>query len=352
MSSAIHIVGVGARTPVGKKAAPTAAAVRAGIVGLGDHPFMVDSVGDLMPGALDAEIDPRIMGPRRFLLLAESALREACEPLHGVRTLPPDAPLYLGLPEVRPGFTAQDAAQISSGMSQLEGLPVKLTKVTVFTEGNAAGLSALAKAMEHMNQGGVDMCLVGGVESYFHPDTMEWLDENRQLANSVSRSGFIPGEGAGFCLLATEPARGRMGLKSLARLRAVAVGKESKLIKTAEMCFGEGLTATVREAVSGLRLPNERINDIICDMNSERYRAEEWGFVCLRISQFFDDPTAYQSPAECWGDMGAASGPLFVMLACKVAERGQGKGSRTLLWASSELGWRGAAVLEMAGTLN
>jgi 3-oxoacyl-[acyl-carrier-protein] synthase-1 len=108
MASSIQIVGVGARTPVGLRAAPAAAAVRAGISGLGDHPYMVDGVGQPMPGALDAEIDPEVIGPERFLLLADSALREACEPLDNVRQHVA-MPLYLGLPELRPGFTERDS---------------------------------------------------------------------------------------------------------------------------------------------------------------------------------------------------------------------------------------------------
>lgn len=88
---------------------------------------------------------------------------------------------------------------------------------------------------------------------------------------------------------------------------------------------------------------------MICDINGERYRGEEWGFVCLRLSQYFDDPTAYDSPADCWGDMGAASGPLFIMLACQAIARGYAKGPRALLWTSSEGGLRGAAVIETLG---
>lgn len=349
MASAIQIVGIGARTPVGMQAAPAAAAVRAGIMGLGVHPFMVDSVGEPMPGALDAEIDPGIFGPQRFLLLAESALREACEPLDPIQRQQLDVPMYLGLPEIRPGFTEQDAAAIRSGIARFERLPVKLSTVTTFVDGHAAGLSALAAALEPMRQGAFEMCLVGGVESYFHPDTMEWLDANRQLMGSVSRSGFVPGEGAGFCLLMTERARQRLGLKGLTGVLSCAVGKETKLIKTTDMCLGEGLSATVREALSSFRPPDERINEIFCDINGERYRGEEWGFVCLRLSHYFDDPTAYQSPADCWGDMGAASGPLFAMLACAGMARGYAAGSRTLLWASSERGNRSAAVLESVG---
>jgi 3-oxoacyl-[acyl-carrier-protein] synthase I len=347
--SAIHIVATGARTPLGLHSASSAAAVRARITGLGEHPFMVDGVGDLMPAALDPELDPHLMGPRRLLSLAETALREACAPLSA--TPPPRArlPVYVGLPELRPGFTHQDAQIVQAGLAELKGLPCGLREVHVFPQGHAAGFITLARAAQDLRQGAFEACLVGGVDSYFHPDTMEWLDANRQLMGTVSRSGFVPGEGAGFCLLMTEPACARLGVNAVAGLRAVAVGQETKLIKTSDMCFGEGLTATVGELVRGLRLPAERINAIICDINGERYRGEEWGFVCLRLSQYFDDPTAYLSPTECWGDMGAASGPLFAMLVCQAAARGYANGSRTLLWASSEGGHRSGAVLEAHG---
>jgi 3-oxoacyl-[acyl-carrier-protein] synthase-1 len=310
---------------------------------------MVDGVGELMPGALDPQLDPGLSGPERLLALAESALREALAPLSAARVPQLRLPVYLGLPELRPGFTAQHAEIVRAGLARYEGLPAEFSHVTILTEGHAAGLSALAMAKGQLQQGAFEACLVGGVDTYFHPDTMEWLDSNRQLVGSVSRSGFIPGEGAGFCLLLTEPARHRLGLRALARVLSVAVGKETKLIKTTNMCLGEGLSTTVRHAVSGLNQVTERINEVICDINGERYRSEEWGFVCLRLGEYFDDPTAYLSPAECWGDMGAASGPLFAMLACQAAARGYSKGPRTLFWASSEGGIRGTAVLETFG---
>jgi 3-oxoacyl-[acyl-carrier-protein] synthase I len=118
------------------------------------------------------------------------------------------------------------------------------------------------------------------------------------------------------------------------------------VINTDDICLGEGLSATVGNALSGFRPSDERINGIFCDINGQRYRNEEWGFVCLRLSNYFDDPTAYQSPAECWGDMGAASGPLFAVLACDGLARGHAPGPRIMLWTSSEKGRRSAAVVE------
>src|SRR5260370_38096290 len=106
MKTSIPIVGIGARTPLGLQAAPSAAAVRAGVTtALGEHPFMVDSVGDLMPAALDQELDPRLVGPKRLLVLAETPLREAGAPLGtGEATCPPWF-RSVDLPEFRPGFT-------------------------------------------------------------------------------------------------------------------------------------------------------------------------------------------------------------------------------------------------------
>jgi 3-oxoacyl-[acyl-carrier-protein] synthase-1 len=177
---------------------------------------------------------------------------------------------------------------------------------------------------------------------------MEWLDANRQLVGLVSRSGFVPGEGSGFLLLMNDRLRLRLGLSSLALVISAEIGRETKLIKTPDICLGEGLTATVRQAASKVHSRGESINSIICDINTERYRGEEWGFVCLRMPLFFDDPTGYLSPADCWGDVGAASGPLFAMLACEAASRGVATGPRTMIWASSEGGLRGAALLEAA----
>jgi len=345
MASSVNIVGIGARTPLGFQAASAAAAVRARISRLGEHPFMIDRSGDLMPGSFDSRLDPGLSGPQRLLAMAETALREAGAAVANKGGARFKMPVYLGLPEIRPGFTRQDAKAIQLGLAELQKLPIEISEVSAFTEGHAAGLSALAIATEQIQGGSLEACMVGGVDSYFQPDTMEWLDENRQLIGAVSRSGFVPGEGAGFCLLMADRTLKRLDLRALARLLAVAIGRETKLIKTSDVCLGEGLTAAIRDAVSGLQPHSETINEVICDINTERYRGEEWGFVCLRLPLYFDDPTAYLSPADCWGDMGAASGPLFAMLACQAAARGYAKGSQTLLWASSEGGLRGAAVL-------
>src|SRR5436305_1704855 len=129
MTSSVSIVGIGARNPLGLLAVPAAAAVRAGVRMLAQHPFLVDQVGDLMPAALDPQLDPRIIGPERLLVLAESASREACGPLVSARAAQLRLPVFLGLSEIRPGFGEPDAEAVRAGMMRLKDLPVGLSKV-------------------------------------------------------------------------------------------------------------------------------------------------------------------------------------------------------------------------------
>jgi 3-oxoacyl-[acyl-carrier-protein] synthase I len=345
MTNPAYVVATGARTALGMNAASCAAAVRAGISAAADHPFMINLAANPVVGALDSVLDPELMGARRLVALVESALMEASTPLAGI-PLRLRVPVYLGLPSIRPGFAAIDIGAVRDGILQIDRLPFELSDTEMFCEGHAAGLAVIAMAARRIESGTLDICFAGGADSYFDPDTLDWLDESDQLAGTDSRSFFVPGEGAGLCLLASWPILQKLGLNPIARIRARAIGREPCLIKTSDICLGEGLTSVVRNASEQLGGQTGKINDVICDINGERYRSEEWGFVCLRLARYFDDPISYRSPADCWGDVGAASGPLFAMLACEAASRGYEKGPRTMAWGSSENGLRCAVIFD------
>ncbi len=115
-------------------------------------------------------------------------------------------------------------------------------------------------------------------------------------------------------------------------------------MKTDTVCVGEGLTQVYQQATAGLR-QGEEVSRTICDINGERYRNVEFPYAILRVHQPFVDAGAYDSPADCWGDVGAASGPLFALLAIAAAQRGYAKGPHTLIWCSSEGGARAGALL-------
>lgn len=346
MTPDIHIIAVGARTPLGFNADSSIAAVRAGISGVGEHPFIVDRKVEPVRMALDYELAPKLMGPQRLIALAMTALEEICNKLKPVWINFRKIPLFLGLPEERPGWTGEHKQAVRDGLPS-QPLPVAFEPFELYPYGHASGLIALDAACEQIRTGRSDLCIVAGVDSYLDLKTLEWLDDNRQLATSYHRGAFFPGEGAGAIAVASGAAVRSFSLESLAVVRGIGISTETKKIKTDSICLGEGLTESVKKAVMPLRLPQEAVEGIIGDINGERYRSEEWGFVLLRLPDAMVDPTDYDLPASCWGDMGAASGPLFVALAVTAGKRGWAKGKRYLIWNSSEGGQRAAAVLEL-----
>jgi 3-oxoacyl-[acyl-carrier-protein] synthase-1 len=342
----IHIVAVGARTPLGFNADSSIAAVRAGISGVSEHPFIVDQKVEPVRMALDFELDPGLMGPERLILLAATALEEICHKLQPVWTNHRKIPIFLGLPEERPGWTEEHKQTVRDGLRS-QPMPVDFEPFELLPYGHASGLIALDTACKQIRTGRAEVCIVAGVDSYLDLKTLEWLDENKQLATSYHRGAFFPGEGAGAIAVASDALVRRFRLESLAVIRGIGIATETKKIKTDTVCLGEGLTESVKKAVMPLRLPQEAVDGIICDINGERYRSEEWGFVILRLPDAMVDPTDYDLPASCWGDMGAASAPLFLAIAVTAGKRKWAKGKRYLIWNSSEGGQRAAAVLEL-----
>jgi 3-oxoacyl-[acyl-carrier-protein] synthase-1 len=70
-------------------------------------------------------------------------------------------------------------------------------------------------------------------------------------------------------------------------------------------------------------------------------------FAIVRVSPLFVSAVNYTTPADCLGDVGAASGLLYVALAVVSGLRGLAKGRFTLVWAGSENGYRAAVLLQL-----
>ena len=158
--------------------------------------------------------------------------------------------------------------------------------------------------------------------------------------------GFIPGEGAGAVLLVTENALDRLRHEPLGQVLSVGRGFEQNRIKTQTVCIGEGLTTAFRDALTALP-QDARVTDVYCDMNGEPYRADEFGFAALRTKEFFESASDFIAPADCWGDVAAASASLSLVLATLAAQKSYANGSFAFLWGSSETGERGAALLAL-----
>jgi 3-oxoacyl-[acyl-carrier-protein] synthase-1 len=342
----IYVVGLGASTPVGRNAWSSAAAVRAGISGFTRHPYMIDSAGEPMVVALAPWVDIAVTGVQRLQALLFPAIDQVLQ-LRAGRAPQLRTALALALPEERPGLPADYSAQLL-GSIQSEYADV-FTATAVFPNGHAAGLLALQIVIRKLAQGDFDACVLAGVDSYLSPQTLEWLEACDQLhgAGPLNNAwGFVPGEGAGALLLVRNAVADQFHDVLLAQVLGVGTATESNRIKTQTVCIGAGLTRAFQAALQPMAQA-EPVSDIYCDLNGEPYRADEYGFTCLRTKEYFKSASDFVAPADCWGDVSAAGTPLHIALAAIAGDKGYANDSTALVWASSEGGARGAAVFRV-----
>lgn len=340
----ICVCAVGARTPLGFDSVSSAAAVRAAISAVTLHPFFVDKAEDPISIAKDCGLEPDAEIVSRLKQMLLSAVEEAC----GDRSWLRDSlrvHCWVGLPEPRAGLPQDMASSICSAFASNIGL--RASCVHALPRGHASGLMAMQAAADKILSGEADFCLAAGVDSYHDRLTLKWLDSHGSLMSASNRSGFPPGEAAGACLLMKRATAELHGMPILARITAAATSIETCTIRGSGVCVGEGLSAALRGASSSIRLPEEAITATYCDINGERYRSEEFLYTLLRTQDLFVDANDYQCPSDCWGDVGAASGPLFLCLAVASSERNYAKGARPILWAGSYSGHRTAVLLAL-----
>lgn len=338
----IVVVGVGARTPLGLDAASSAAAVRAGISAIQDHPYMIDRFGERMKVTRDIGVDVDLRGADRAVEIAASPALDALQPILESASAA-EVKLILSTGEPRPGQPDGFAAQVDRRLRTRLAQHVVLEGGGSTAGGHAGGLLAIYHACKSLREGRAKFCLAGGADTYLEPETLEWLDENEQLHSEGNIYGFCPGEAAGFTLLTTLGVARAHGLRPLLEIVGSSIASEENRIKAETVVLGEGLGAAFRFLFQ--EAPIDPVDRIICDMNGERYRGNEYGFAVIRNPGRFKDAADFETPADCWGDVGAASGPLFVSLVTEAEARGYQPGPLSLIWASSENGARAGLLL-------
>lgn len=344
--NALQILGLGASTPIGRNVWASAAAARAGVCGFSEHPYMVDTAGEPMRIARAPWLDVGLDGAARLSALLLPAIEEALTPLTELgENVSPHIGLALALPPPRPGQPDGLADGVLEAIRERMG--DRFTRIARFEVGHAAGHMAIAAAEAGCARGAFDACVVAGADSYLAPETLEWVEACDQLHGGGPLNnawGFIPGEAAGAVLFGTPRLAQLCGIAPLGELVSVGIGIEPRLIKTGEVCVGEGLTQAFRAALQALP-PGEQVHNVFCDLNGEAYRADEFGFAALRTGERFRAASDFIAPADCWGDVGAAGSSLHIALAVIASYKRYDKGPLSMVWASSESGERGAVLL-------
>jgi 3-oxoacyl-[acyl-carrier-protein] synthase I len=350
------VTGIGMRTPVGNDAVQTAAAVRAGIARFAA--WEPGAVLDGAPACLTAglpenygdipwveKVDDLVSQPLHEALW-DAGLYDFTELRGRTRGL---VGAYLATPYPDRAGVPEDAyaSFVAEAAQRLEG-PGHIDQVALVAYDHASGLAALNQAIAELAAQKVDVALVIGIDSLLHSPFVNELDEDGFLKLSDRPHGLLPGEAA--AVLVVERARDAKARKADARLRigAIALDMEKTPLGESHPIRGEGASRAVNAALAADRR-GKQIHRVITDMSGERWRALEWALVETRCLHALAEGWQHWHPADCTGDVGAASGVVHAALAARAFARGYAGAGGMLLFAASRRGERAAATLWPGG---
>jgi 3-oxoacyl-[acyl-carrier-protein] synthase-1 len=329
------------------------AAVRAQLSLLQHHPYYRDRCGlPVRVSRFPIDIPDEVA---RWCTLATAVLNEILVKLPDGGTLV-NTPCLLWLvlpdPALRPGIPIDLVERLTAAAQQV---PLPWQRIEVVKGGHAAGAVALEQSVQALAAAPNAMAIVVGVESCFSSEAMMWLEYQfllhgaRQPHRGKSRVnpyGRVPGEGAAAIALT-----GRQQLDAppaWASLLGVGLAEEPVTYDTPEPCIGMGLALAARRALEQAgKHTKALVGNITVDLNGEPYRADEFGFVALRLGKRLASDWQRHAPALVSGDLNSASAITHVALAA-YAMHVRPQPAQHLVLASSDDPQRGAVLLGAA----
>jgi 3-oxoacyl-[acyl-carrier-protein] synthase I len=352
MSENVVIVGAGMVTAVGLSAAETAASVRAGTARFAEttildkrfEPFVLAEVLEDGLPELAEELAKEGLAAReaRMIRLATLALGEC------LKSLPPGEPppgLSLTLPETETTRPLEHRAFLER-LGRQTGWPFDPKWSDASHRGRAGGLVAIGQASDLIRMGRAKFMVAGGVDTFRDLYVLGTLDKDKRVKSAANLDGFIPGEGAAFLLLADPGAASAAGLAPWGTISVVAQAMEPGHLYSEQPYRGDGLAQAVQQlAQSGALLGP--IQEVYSSMNGENHWAKEWGVARIRSNGTFAGGHGMHHPADCYGDTGAACGPIMVGLAALGVTQGY-RGAPALVYGSSDQGQRAVIAVSAA----
>ncbi|MCB1043964.1 MAG: hypothetical protein KDC35_13555 [Acidobacteria bacterium] len=323
----------GGRSPLGVDMDQSCLSALAGISRFQDHPSAMEiPPDDRVYSAEPIVVSPlpwlhaELPGPDRLKMMILEVLTEWAERQQ------PNQLINMG---VFWAFPELDEVTASWGLNdmwlrsiwQTAGLPTPLTLQTV-SEGRTGMFTLLESAL----QWGTDhkaRLMIGGCDSYVDLARLDMLDMKSRLKSSRTQDGFIPGEGVSLCIFE----RNGVGLC----VTSVGSSDEPQPFRGPKPSTGTGLTEAIRK-VSQQEPPLA----VWSDLNGESYFFHEWALAMLRALGSHD--LRLEHPADCWGELGAATGGFLLALA-RICLKEQG--GWNLVWSTHEGSQRVALAVQL-----
>ena len=90
------------------------------------------------------------------------------------------------------------------GLEERAQVAIDHRRSALVTKCRGGGAHAFELALDKLRE--CEAVAVGGIDSYFDPDLLEYLDRELRLHGLECENGFLPGEGAGFVVLTSRSA--------------------------------------------------------------------------------------------------------------------------------------------------
>jgi len=319
-SETLSLISTGMITANGGNTAMVAASVKAGITCINETHYYnkrnkairMAVIPDEGLAHLDEDLNPvqQFKQSHTYLLqVASQALLEC------LQTYTPDeaVPIFMSCPEITPGTTSKINADFIKHLQIQSKANIDLQNSKLFYTGRAGGFQAIELAFKFLQETGREFVLVGGVDSYQHClQQLSMLDNEDRLLVEDSLDGFIPGDAGGFLLLASNEAREKRTLKSCLTIGYPSSTQEAGHRYSETPYLGDGLASAFQQALT--YAPNVQINSLYCSMNGESFGSKEFGVALTRNSKRLASDIDIKHPADCFGDIGAAFGPVLLGL--------------------------------------
>ncbi len=342
MKLPLVITGVGLVSPVGHTGEVAMHAIRCGLSRLEVQRFP-DAAGVWVRGGRVLALLPGIR-ERRLRMLAALALVDAWGKACGAAAADKLGPVavVLGAPEKeRPGYRFPPAhLDLRAWVGRL-GLPPG--PVEVLPYGHCSVAQTLERAAALIGGGQVRLCLVGAADTQLQLRVIRWHEGAYRLKTSYLTDGLMPGEAACFLAVEEETAARARGARILARVLSVGIAQEPATVLSDLPNAAKGLTAAARTALTDAVIESKDLGMVWGDLNGESYRGREWAFSECRLGMH--SYTQLLHPADCHGDLGAASAAMLIGLAALAQASGWAEGRPSLVFTGSEIEGTRAAVV-------
>lgn len=342
-----YIAGVGMVTPLGINFPMTASAIKAGISGytVSDYlaedgqPVTMSMVPDEFFDSVSLEIDEGDyfgVQHERVAKMAVVALKEAIVPLKVQKALP----LILTFPEEQHTYPES----LKTNLLAQKDLPLSGELMYSFYTGRSGGVEAIGMALRYLHDLGHPYVVIGASDSFYQCPRLVELKERQRLLTATNSDGFAPGEAAAFIVLTRDKSKALVSSDGKAiGLYEPGISHEEGPIYSDAAYLGEGLDKAVSQALTASGLSN--VDMIYSCMNGERYWSKELGVTMMRSLRGTKDGFKIEHPADCYGDVGAASGSMLLGLAVADLLK-DAKTSSGVVYSSSDSSNRAAIVLQ------